>query len=352
MKKLLIVAFAALAAVTVVAQEAELKKIAVFVQNRTNVPGMDDEVDGIRDRLAAALAEVKGFSVVDSAQVADTFRRYKVTTAEEKAGGYSGIFTGGSIPRVAQMIGCDYIVAASIVNANAMSRNVSGTLAKVFNLRMALKVMDTTGASVFGMPVKPYTFPATDAANEDMSYYQILLDRWATDAETALATAAPKWRKGAASAELVSFTVKTTLDQSIGELESQTKGAKGEDLVQLRKIVGGVSVELDGAVIGSAPLENVQVPRGLHQIRVTREWMKPYEATVNVQEGMVLQVALELSNEGIAKWSTIENLRANLATRYAEAAMVRGIKMNIDTSNVRDISGSSVPTQRIVIEKQ
>ncbi len=48
----------------------------------------------------------------------------------------------------------------------------------------------------------------------------------------------------------------------------------------------------------------------------------------------------------------LAHLKGHLATRYAEAAMVRGIKMNIDTSNVRDISGSSVPTQRIVIEKQ
>ena len=84
-------------------QSSELKKIAVFVQNRTRVPGMDDEVDGVRDRLATALAEIEGFAVMDSAQVADTFRRYKVTADEEKTGLVPGIFTGGSVPRVAQM---------------------------------------------------------------------------------------------------------------------------------------------------------------------------------------------------------------------------------------------------------
>ena len=40
-------------------QRSELRKIAVFVQNRTRVPGMDDEVDGVRDRLAAAFAEIE-----------------------------------------------------------------------------------------------------------------------------------------------------------------------------------------------------------------------------------------------------------------------------------------------------
>ena len=70
--------------VTVEQQRSELKKIAVFVQNRTRVDGRDDEMDGVRDRLAAALAEIEGFAVMDSAQVADTFRRYKITTDERR----------------------------------------------------------------------------------------------------------------------------------------------------------------------------------------------------------------------------------------------------------------------------
>jgi len=317
----------------------ELKKVAVFVKNNTKVPGMDDEVDGIRDRLAAAMAEVDGFTVLDSSQIADTFRKYKVTTAEEKTGLVSGIFTGGSVPNVAKMIGCDYIVAASIVSAGSIRRNVGGTLATVFNLRMALKVMDATGASVYGIPVKPYTFPATDAVDDPMNYYNILLDRWATEATAALATKAPKWRKPSAlDTELVSFEVKTTIDKTLTELESQTKGAKGEQLAELRKVVGGVTVELDGAVIGSAP-NTFKATKGLHQICVRRDWMKPYLATVNIQEGMVLQVALEMSAEGLTKWGTEESLRAGIARDYARAAMERGVKVNIDSSKWRDVGG-------------
>jgi len=325
----------------------ELKKVAVFVKNNTKVPGMDDEVDGIRDRLAVAMAEVDGFTVLDSSQVADTFRKYKVTAEEEKTGLVPGIFTGGSVPHVAKMLGCDYIVAASIVSASSIRRNVGGTLATVYNLRMALKVMDSSGASVYGIPVKPYTFPATDAVDDPMNYYNILLDRWATEATAALATKAPKWRKpSAADAEMVSFTVKTTIDQTLAELESQTKGAKGEQLAELRKVVGGVTVELDGAVIGSAP-NTFTATKGLHQICVKRDWMKPYFATVNIQEGMVLQVALEMSAEGITKWGTLEGLRANLAQEYARAAMTRGVKVNLDSSQWRDVGA---PTGKIKVE--
>lgn len=313
------------------------KRVAVFVQNRTRVPGMDNEVDGIRDRLSAALAEVEGIVVLDSAQIADTFRKYKVTVEEEKTGLMPGIFTGGSVPNVARMIGCDYIVAATVVSASSVRRNIAGSMTTVFNLRMSVKVMDAAGASVCGIPVKPYTFPVVDAVDDPMNYYNILLDQWSTDTATALAQAAPKWRKPSlAATALVSFSVKTTIDQTIADLESQTKGAKDEDLAVLRKVVGGVTIELDGAVIGSAPNTFKAAP-GLHQLRVTREWMKPYQATVNIQEGMQLHIALEMSSEGVAKWGTLEALRADVAKRYADAAMTRGIKINVDTTKWRDV---------------
>jgi len=342
MKKLL---FLALAIVTMGAW-ADVR-VAVFVQNRTKVPGMDDAIDGIRDRLTASMSEVEGFSVIDSSQVADTFRKYKITVEEEKSGLVSGIFTGGSVPNVARMLGCDFIVAASVVSAGSIRRNIGGTPATVFNLRMSLKVMDATGASVYGLPVRPYTFPATDVADDPMNFYNLLLDQWTTDTTAALAQQAPKWRKASPEAVAgVEFEIRTTIDQTIAELESQTKGAKGEDLAQLRKVVGGVTVELDGAVIGSAPNRFRATP-GLHQLRVTREWMKPYQATINVQAGMVLQVALEMSAEGVAKWGTLEALRSEIARNYAQAAMTRGIKVNIDSSKWRDVgTGGAIKVDR------
>ena len=332
-------------------QNTDLKTIAVFVQNRTRVPGMDDEVDGVRDRLAAAFAEVEGFSVVDSAQAVDTFRRYKVTVDEEKEGLYAGIFTGGSGPRVAQMLNCDYIAAATIVNASSMRRNMGGRISTVYTLRMTLKVMDSSGASVDGMPTWVRQYPVLDASDDPMNFYQMLFDQWAAEVTSVMAQKSLKWRKpNSVAANLVNFHVSTTIDETIAELESQTKGTNGEMLLELRRVVGGATVEIDGAVIGSAP-GDFQVAPGLHQLRITREWMRPYTATVNIQDGTSLKVALEMSDEGLAKWGSAEALRADLARRYAEAARDRNIKMNmnVDTTNWRDV-GSGVPTMRIINE--
>ncbi len=304
------------------------KKIAVFVQNKSGVPALDAQTDGIRERIVAAFAEVEGFQVVDATLAADAFK---------------------SSPNIAKAVGCDYAAVATILRAGSTRRNLNGRLNTVFSLRMAFKVTDANGVSVDGMPTWTQKFPVLDAEEDATEYYDTLLDQWEADMTAAVATKAPKWRAPtAADAALVAFHVQTSVDRTITELESQTKGTNGEQLQELRKVVGGATVELDGVVIGSAPGEFRATP-GLHRLRVVRTWMVPYEATVNIQPGMNVDVALEMSDEGVRKWGTVEALRADLARRYAKAAAERNVKVNIDTSGWRDVGGS---TPAIKVEHQ
>ena len=350
MKKLMGVALMALTALAAVAQEMvpgavtpvpagamPTKKVAVFVQNRTRERALDDEIDGIRDRFSAALAAVDGLQLVDSSQVADTFRKYKVTAEEEKRELVDGVFSGGSVPNIARMLNCDYIIAVSVVGASSMHRKMGESMNTVFTLRMATKVMDAAGANVGSVPNWSGTFPVLDEGGDDpMNYYNILIDRWTSEAVNQVAQGALKWRAPTALASAtVAFRVTTSIDRVVSELESQTKGANGEMLAELRKVVGGATVELDGAVVGTAPGEFRAAP-GLHQLKIRRQWMQTYSATVNISEGMQLDIALELSEAGLAKWGTAEAIRADVAKRYGEAAYQRGVKVNIDTSKWRD----------------
>jgi hypothetical protein len=79
--------------------------------------------------------------------------------------------------------------------------------------------------------------------------------------------------------------------------------------------------------------------------------MKPYAATVSIQDGTSLNVALEMSDEGVAKWGSVEALRADIARRYADAVRERGVKINVnyDTSGWRDV-GNGGQTMRIIRE--
>jgi hypothetical protein len=314
-------------------------KIAIFVKNQTRVPGMDDEVDGIRDRIGAELAGA-GLIVMDQSEIVSGFTRYKVTTAEERAGLVEGIFTGGSTVRVAQMLGCDYIMLVSVVRAGSTRRKAGGRDVTIFTLSMSTKVNEAKqGSSVYGsnwsnkLPV-----PGEFAANDDaFNYYNDLVDQWAQACGQEIAEKASSWRRvDTAPVELVTFSVSTTIDQLIEGLENGVR-APNELLDEMRHALGGVTVELDGAALGSSP-GTFQATSGLHQLRVTRQWMQPWQKTVNIQQGTALNIALELSDAGLQRYGSMEALRSLIAVEYAEAAMRKGAKINFDTAAWRDVT--------------
>jgi hypothetical protein len=323
-------------------------KIAVFVKNQTRVPGMDDQVDGVRDRISAELAGA-GLAVLDPAEIASAFHRYKVTTAEERAGLIDGVFTGGSAVRVAQMLGADYLMTASILSADRASLMVSGRPMVTYTLRMAVKVSDAAqGASVYGatwnrkVPVPGETAAGTDAS----VFYNDLLDAWAAETGGVIAAKVADWRRTETpSVQTVRFSVSTTIDQLIEGLEPGVR-APNELLDEMRRVVGGAAVEIDGATIGSAP-GTFQIAPGLHQMRVSRQWMSDWQGTVNIQEGSQFNIALELSDAGMQRYQSMEALRTAIAKEYAEALMLKGIKINFDTAAWRDVSvGQPEPPRR------
>ena len=332
-------------------------KIAIFVKNQTKVAGMDDMVDGIRDRISAEMAGA-GLIVMDQAEIASGFNRFKVTTAEERAGLIDGVFTGGSAVRVGQMLGADYVMTASVISADRAALTVGGTPMFSFTLRMTVKVSEAVqGSSVYGDNwTRKYPVTAANATGTDASvFYNELLDAWAIETGAKMAASSKTWRRVEASpVQLVSFTVSTTIDELIQGLESGVR-APNELLNEMRRIVGGATVEIDGATVGSSP-GTFQVAPGLHQMRVKRAWMKDWQQTVSIQNGSNFKVALELSDAGMQKFQSLEKLRAQIAMDYAEAMAVKGIKVNFDTSAWRDVSvgnkGSEINLQKNELNQQ
>jgi len=219
-------------------------KIAIFVKNQTKVAGMDDMVDGVRDRISAELAGA-GLIVMDQAEIASGFNRFKVTTAEERAGLIDGVFTGGSTVRVAQMLGADYVMVASIISADRAALMVGGKQMMSFTLRMTVKVSEAAqGSSVYGDNwTRKYPVTAENAAGTDASvYYNDLLDAWASETGAKMAEKSKTWRRvEAAPIQMVSFTVSTTIDELIKGLESGVR-APNDLLDEMRRIVGGATV--------------------------------------------------------------------------------------------------------------
>jgi hypothetical protein len=112
-------------------------------------------------------------------------------------------------------------------------------------------------------------------------------------------------------------------------------------------------VEIDGATVGSSPGTFKATP-GLHQMRVTRQWMQPWQQTVNIQPGATFRVALELSDAGLQRYRSLEGFRAAVAIGYAEAVMRKGVKINFDTAAWRDVGnrGGEINVQQNAVQKR
>ena len=135
---------------------------------------------------------------------------------------------------------------------------------------------------------------------------------------------------------LASFTVRTTLDDIFTPLATTVDASKPvQD--ELRVVAGGISVAIDGAVVGSSG-GTFRARPGLHQMTVSRQWMTPWTQTVNISEGAVFNVALELSDEGFRHYKNKEALRAEVALAYAEAAFRRGCRINFDSSAWKNVT--------------
>ena len=311
--------------------------MAIFIKNHTKTAGMDDQVDGIRDRLAAEVSGL-GFIILDSAEIGAAFNRYKITTEEERAGLIAGLFTGGSVTRVAQMLNADYILTASIIGASQMNRFAGDRGVTIYTLRMATKVLDaTTGGSVYGKNWSNKQPVPQGNGDDPMGHYDDLVDMWVQDTGADLSEARQRWRDPTAySGTMVSFTVKTTLDDIFTPLATTVDASKPVQ-EELRVVAGGISVAIDGAVVGSSG-GTFRARPGLHQMTVSRQWMVPWTQTVNISEGAVFNVALELSDEGFRHYRNKEVLRAELALAYAEAAFRRGCRINFDSSAWQNVT--------------
>jgi len=191
---------------------------------------------------------------------------------------------------LARTLGADFLLAASILPLSDETKRFSGggtayktdNVSRTVTLRLALKLVDARGRSVHADQVTVRERVATVGSLEIAS--SDLVDRLFEQGAARLADTAGKRideiRQAAVPAgDMVSFTVSAN--------------------------VPGVTVELDGNAIGSTP-GTFRAPPGIHQLRLTRQWLTPWERTVNISEGQTFSVTLQLSPEGIERWQTIE----------------------------------------------
>lgn len=284
-------------------------KAAIFIQNRAGAE-FTDKLDVLNDLLTTRLTE-KGFSVIDRAVVLNKFREARnldpslqreVAALEKNVEGSNVPSGENSLPaasalRIARMIGADYLVMATLTSFGQETRTFRGegtqfgsnNRSSVYTLRIAVKVLEgNRGGTVYGdtVTVAERVAVVEGLRIESSEVVNKLLDTGALKIAENIGDKTQKIRDVKVSPDaVVEFSVKSNVE--------------------------GATVELDGAAIGSTPGSFTAVP-GLHQLRLTRQWLTPWEKTVNIFAGQTLNVTLELSKEGLKRFSTLERLKLEL----------------------------------------
>lgn len=344
-------------------------KAAIFVQNKA-ASTYDDDVGPLNDMIATRLTE-KGFSIIDRAEAVKGFkegvRTAKVKAAEEakhkeelkrkgeeaylkKYGenrdkvtivaehkeeahildraGYKDeqklsivkepepleppitmdpemtldeTIDNISALRIAQMIapgGC--LIFASITSAGTTTDKFSGkntsygvdVEVKTYTMRISLKVCEGgEGGSVYGDIVtvaERVPLTGTYSSNSD-DITNKLLDQAAEKIAANITGKMERIRNTKVNAvPLVEITARCNIENA--------------DLI------------VDGAVRGSIGPEasRIMVPPGLHTVAVSREWFNPWKRVITIQQGQKIDVQLELSPGGVAKFKTVAEMKQRL----------------------------------------
>ncbi len=300
-------------------------RAAIFIQNRAG-DDFSGKLDVLNDLLTARLTE-KGFSVIDRSVVAARFReardidpalQHEVSALSGGSGDIENSLSGASALRIAQMIGADYLIMASLTSFGQETRTFQGegtsygtnNKSYLYTLRIALKVLEgNSGGTVYGdlVSVAERVAVVQQLKIESTEVVNKLLDAGALKVADTVGAKIQRIRDvKVKAAAVVEFSVNSSVD--------------------------GATVELDGAVIGSTPGRFAAAP-GLHQLKIAKQWLTTWDKTVNIFSNQVLTVTLELSAEGLKRYSTIEQLKLDLArTKMQSEIEVKEREGNIETN--------------------
>lgn len=325
-----------------------LLRAAIFVQNRAGIE-FQDKLDTLNDMITTRLTQ-KGFSIIDKNDVLAKFRESRESNDEvsktiktltdliesgKAKTTVENIINSSSALRIAQLIQADYLIFVTINSAGQEKRKFKGqgtlvgtdTEITIHTLRIALKVLEgNQGGSVYGdivtvsekvATLQNLETQSTDLVNKLLDAGAIQIAENIADKVQSIRTVKVK------SVPTVEFTIEANVEAA--------------------------TVELDGLVIGSTPLSRYKAPPGSHHIRVTKEYFTPWERWVNIYQGQVLRVTLELSEEGARRYKDIETYKQMMAQQKQDMELQK-LREEAEISIAKEQSAAEAEAKRLIAE--
>lgn len=311
--------------------------------------GYQDTVGSVMSASQANSAESASVAASGtSAEMARTTRTITELAPEHIAGDQLDALLSNntSALRLAQDLGADYLFIASITSFGETTRavnayGVQGTFSD-FSLIGTYKIIDGNSAATLASGQVEATDQIRQTANAqtyDSNLVNRLLQSAANQIGQKVKTQLARLPAARTKSDLVSVTFSATAaDLMIPDVRIGPNNTVsiGQDKYKVEAM--GVTVEVNGVAVGTTP-GTFKVRPGLSKVRLSRDGYKDWERTVNLYDGQNFSVALQLSDEGYARWKNatgfMNNLQNNARLTDGEVKVLEGQAKMLEQSGFK-----------------
>ena len=313
--------------------ESEIPTVAIFVANRAGKVG-DAELGALEDYVTGRVTDL-GVKVISGETALNAVSAMAPNGKPTDLDAQMAQST--SAVRLAQTLGATHLLQVTIsgFDSNKKSINAYGVTAvnDERTARVTYKILDgVSGASLAAdtVTVAKTVQNTPDMADERSGLLNVLLEEAAQKVAASLKRQIDRGRLATKSPaqSVVTVSITTELaDVYIPDVSISPENTIAISSSKFKVSALAATVEIDGIAVGTAP-GPIQTKAGLHKLRVVREGFKPWERTVNFTSGQRLNVPLEMTDAGYARWQDatafINNLKNGVKLTDAEVKVLEG----------------------------
>jgi len=280
--------------------------VAIFIANRIGTIG-DGELRALEDYITGRITEIN----------------VRVISSETALHAVSGMIPGAkanaldsqltdstSAVRLAEALGATHLLQVTITGFDSNRKTIDAYGVKTINdertARVTYKILDGgNGASMAADTVSVTKMVQQSNGLSDQRSDMLngmLAEAGAKVAESLKRQIDRGKITGSTKADMATVSFTTELaDIYIPDVRIGDENAISIASSRFKVSVLAATIEVDGMAVGTIP-GKIDTRSGLHKVRVVREGYKPWERFVNCKEGQKLNVALEMTDAGFARW--------------------------------------------------
>lgn len=331
-----------------VSDQPDTRTVAIFVKNVSGQKELDGKVDALESLVTAGASDGQ-LRIISRADAINTLASYASEGANAGDIALPGamldkvLSNNTSAMRLAQNMGAEYVFVVTMSTYGQDERTVKAygveRTSTEHKLCLTYTVLDCfIGASLVGDTIESSESVVADANRVERPD---VLNKLLKDGAKKLVASLKRKTIPVVSGELPRAQVAIVCgaaDLVVPGIFVDDKGQYQVSDSKYQLAAMNVTVTVDGVDVGSAP-GNFEIAPGLHKLRLHREGFKDYEGTFSATKRQTLNVDMQMTDEGLARWkgqaAFIEGLKANAKLTDADVEKTKGFAQMLRQSGFK-----------------